>query len=43
MMFAASTTEVSGVTVITDRVMIWWARIWSLQAGKGELLIKKII
>src|SRR3984957_1353039 len=43
MMFAASTTEVSGVTVITDRVMIWWARIWNLQAGKGGLLIKRIL
>jgi hypothetical protein len=27
MMFAASTMLVSGVTEMTDRVMIWWARM----------------
>jgi hypothetical protein len=27
MTFAASTMLVSGVTEMTDRVMIWWARM----------------
>jgi hypothetical protein len=31
MMFAASTMLVSGVTEMTDRVMIWWARMEKLR------------
>jgi hypothetical protein len=31
MVFAASATLVSGVTEITGRVMIWWARMGGLR------------
>jgi hypothetical protein len=42
MMFAASTMLVSGVTEITDRVMIWWARMGELRRVQTNIDVRSL-
>src|SRR5882757_3432736 len=42
-MFAASTIVVSGVTVMTGRVMIWWARIGGLRGFDIKASMNRVL